>query len=93
MTPLEKAARAACAEFYSPEHGADIDFLSKEWGPIARAVLMAVREPDDELLTAIQCARLSDKAKAATNTFARMNASTEAMWQAGIDAILSEGQT
>lgn len=43
---LERAARAAQDEFWSPDNDNEA-----RWEQIARAVLMAVREPDDATVT------------------------------------------
>ena len=82
MTALEMAARDACAEFYSPEPDVDIDHLSKEWLPIARAVLMAVRDGSPAVTQAV--------ARAAWHSGSGQNPAV--VWTAGVDAILNEGQ-
>jgi hypothetical protein len=50
MTPLEKAAKAyALAEGYPDDFKDDVDGEYRAWCfEVARAVLMAVREPDEE---------------------------------------------
>lgn len=53
---------------------------------IARAVLMAVREPDEKLVEAMN-------ASAAFHVCLEHHAQTDArMWRAGVDAILNDGE-
>lgn len=86
-TPLEKAARAVFEAM--PQDAWDGSLLTwdsatdeqRAFGiPIARAVLMAVREPDRDTALAIDYALIQ-------------SSSRPGAWQAGIDHILRGGET
>lgn len=87
MTPLEKAARAACvAAGHDPNVTFDVctgdPADSYSWGGyrnIARAVLLAVREPGEDVLVAVF---------EAADDLPEMGPS--GVWEAGIDAILND---
>jgi hypothetical protein len=52
MTMLEKAARAMCVRGWGRDDvsEAEWDAASEYWLPVARAALVAIREPDDAML-------------------------------------------
>lgn len=81
-TMLERAARAAAlADGVLPECDSWVDYF-----PITRAVLMAVREPDEVAILDGERAAWDD-----TNSMPAIRAMPKA-WRAMIDAILADGE-
>lgn len=95
MTMLEKAARALAAEDarrYWEETGKNIDLYSHSpdvFKRLARAVLMAVREPSRTEQVWMMDGRLSECSPEVAEDWRQ---EYERNWRAMIDAILNEGQ-
>jgi hypothetical protein len=81
MTPLEKAARALLAsESNGEKPWDDLDAITRgAFLRDARAVLQAIREPSEAMVSA-----------AAPHVFDQSRMSAECAWQAAIDAALTE---
>lgn len=78
---LERAARAA-RDANAWDYSEDADYNAKLYEYIARAVLMAVREPGEDVARSV--------GRAAWHSGSGQR--PENVWAAGIDAILNEGE-
>lgn len=84
MTPFERAAKAVAEELVQQSDKSSPEHPEVDPKAIARAVLMAVREPEAEMTYAAtegECHEATAQDKAGEN------------WVAMIDAILNEGGT
>ncbi|WP_296200550.1 hypothetical protein [uncultured Hyphomicrobium sp.] len=99
MTMLEKAARALAAEDarrYREETGKNIDLYSHSpdvFKRLARAVLMAVREPDDSVRRSLAGGEYTTSQRDRDDSYEYVSEKNVADFcRDMIDAILNEGQ-
>jgi len=88
MTPLERAARALCASQGDDWEREGHEGLLKNYSTHARAVLMAIREPSEGMLSAGGDVPCDDYISG--GVIYSTTAETRAVWQAMLDSALEE---